>query len=297
MYTIRTGMTTEEKLEILADAAKYDVACTSSGVDRKGKKGMLGNCSAAGICHTFASDGRCISLLKILMTNHCIYDCKYCINRCSNDVPRAAFTPEEICDLTIEFYKRNYIEGLFLSSGIIKSPGHTMELMCQVLYKLRTEYKFNGYIHIKAIPGVPDELIAKAGYLADRVSINMEFAGEDSLKKFAPNKNFKTIMNPMEKISDTIALHRLASGKDARMERSTGNRYLENSIFNVKKLEERGVGRKELPVSLSNGNLRRSFAPAGQSTQMIIGAGNETDYELLQTTQKLYQNYDLKRVF
>ncbi len=297
MYTLRAGMTTEEKLDILADAAKYDVACTSSGVDRKGQKGMLGNCSAPGICHTFASDGRCISLLKILMTNHCIYDCRYCINRCSNDVPRAAFTPDEICNLTIEFYKRNYIEGLFLSSGIVKSPAHTMELMCRVLQKLRTEYKFNGYIHIKAIPGVPDELIAKAGYLADRVSINMEFAGEVSLKKFAPNKNFKTILDPMEKISDTIALHRLAVGKDALMERSVSNRYLENSIFNVKKLEERSYGRKELPVSFANGNLRRSFAPAGQSTQMIIGAGNETDYELLQTTQKLYQNYDLKRVF
>ncbi len=297
MYEIKTGMTTEEKLEILADAAKYDVACTSSGVERKGKKGSLGNCKAAGICHTFASDGRCISLLKILMTNHCIYDCKYCINRSSNDVPRAAFTPEEICDLTVEFYKRNYIEGLFLSSGIVKSPGHTMELMCQVLQKLRAEYHFNGYIHIKAIPGVPDELIAKAGYLADRVSINMEFAGEESLKKFAPNKNFKTIMNPMEKISNTIAVHRLAVGKDARMERSRGNQYLENSIFNIKRIETEGPSYKQLPTSISGGNLKRNFAPAGQSTQMIIGAGNETDYDLLQTTQRLYQDYDLKRVF
>ncbi len=296
MYTIQKGMTTEEKLGILADAAKYDVACTSSGVDRKGKKGALGNCQAAGICHTFASDGRCISLLKILMTNHCIYDCKYCINRRSNDVVRAAFTPEEICNLTVEFYKRNYIEGLFLSSGIIQSPGHTMELMCRVLYKLRTEYHFNGYIHIKAIPGVPDELIAQAGYLADRVSINMEFAGEESLQKFAPNKNFKTILNPMGKITDTIAAHRLAVGKDARMERSVGNRYLENSIFHAKRLEESNRT-KSLPASPFNGDLRRSFAPAGQSTQMIIGAGKETDYELLQTTQKLYQSYDLKRVF
>ena len=243
MYTLRTEMTTEEKLEILADAAKYDVACTSSGVDRKGKKGALGNCSAAGICHTFASDGRCISLLKILMTNHCIFDCKYCINRKSNDVPRAVFTPKEICEVTIEFYKRNYIEGLFLSSGIIKNPAYTMELMCQVLYQLRTEYKFNGYIHIKAIPGVPDELIAKAGYLADRVSINMEFAAEESLKKFAPNKNFKTILNPMEKISDTIALHRLAVGKDARMERSIGNRYRNHSFVQVPSSPSRKVAR------------------------------------------------------
>lgn len=296
MYTVRTGMTTEEKLEILADAAKYDVACTSSGIDRKGKKGSLGNCQAAGVCHTFASDGRCISLLKILMTNHCIYDCKYCINRRSKDVPRTMFTPDEICNLTIEFYKRNYIEGLFLSSGIIKSPEFTMELMCQVLYKLRTQYHFNGYIHIKAIPGVSDELIAKAGYLADRISINMEFAAEESLKTFAPNKSFGTIMNPMGKISDTIAVHRLAIGKDARMERSSGNRYLENSIFQSKRLEEKNQG-KELPATLGDSNLKRSFAPAGQSTQMIIGAGKETDFELLQTTQRLYQEYDLKRVF
>lgn len=295
MYTLKKETAIDEKLNILADAAKYDVACTSSGVDRKGKKGHLGNCSAPGICHTFASDGRCISLLKILMTNHCIYDCKYCINRCSNDVPRAIFTPDEICTLTIEFYKRNYIEGLFLSSGIVKSPGHTMELMCQVLLKLRTEYKFNGYIHVKAIPGVPDELIAKVGYLADRVSMNMEFARQESLKKFAPNKNFQTILNPMEKISNTIALHRLAIGKSAAMERSVGNRYLENSIFQNASIEAKA--KEQLPMSLSGLSLKRSFAPAGQSTQLIIGAGEETDYELLQTTQKLYQNYDLKRVF
>ena len=164
----------EDKLHILADAAKYDVACTSSGVDRKGKEGFLGNTRACGICHSFASDGRCISLLKILMTNHCIYDCKYCINRCSNDVVRTTFTPDEICRLTTEFYKRNYIEGLFLSSGVLKNPAYTMEKICEALMLLREQYKFNGYIHVKAIPGAPDELLAAAGYLADRISINLE---------------------------------------------------------------------------------------------------------------------------
>ena len=287
----------QNKLEILSAAARYDVACTSSGSDRRGKKGMTGNTHISGICHSFSSDGRCISLLKILLSNDCIYDCAYCMNRRTNDIRRATFSPEEVCRLTMGFYRRNYIEGLFLSSAVIGNPDYTMELLYQVVRKLREEYRFNGYIHVKAIPGVPDELIAKVGYLADRVSINMEFAGEESLKKFAPNKDFKTIMNPMGKISDTIALHRLAIGKDARMERSIGNRYLENSIFNVKKLEADAAGRKELPVSLLKGDLKRSFAPAGQSTQMIIGAGTETDYELLQTSQKLYQNYDLKRVF
>jgi len=303
MNELVSEITLEEKLHILADAAKYDVACTSSGVDRKGKEGFLGNARACGICHSFASDGRCISLLKILMTNHCIYDCKYCINRCSNDVVRTTFTPEEICRLTIEFYKRNYIEGLFLSSGVLKSPAHTMEKICETLLLLRNQYKFNGYIHVKAIPGAPDELLATAGYLADRISINLELPTAESLKKLAPNKNFKTILNPMGKVSSTIAAHRLAMGKDAKMERSSGNRYLENSIFAGNKLEENKseitpFTRKEmLPVSRSGENLIRPFAPAGQSTQMIIGASGESDFNLIQTTQKLYQSYDLKRVF
>ena len=162
MNEIVTGYTTKEKLEILADAAKYDVACTSSGSDRKGKKGFLGNTVGCGICHSFAADGRCISLLKILMTNHCVYDCKYCINRRSNDIPRATFTPEEICELTVEFYKRNYIEGLFLSSGVIQNPTYTMEKMCEALYLLRNKYYFNGYIHVKTIPGASDERLAMA---------------------------------------------------------------------------------------------------------------------------------------
>ena len=307
--------TLNKKLEILADAAKYDVACTSSGVDRKGKKGFLGNTRACGICHSFAADGRCISLLKILMTNHCIYDCKYCINRKSNDVPRTTFTPKEICDLVMEFYKRNYIEGLFLSSGVINNPTYTMERMCETLLLLRTQYKFNGYIHVKSIPGAPEELLATAGYLADRISINMELPTEESLKKLAPNKSFETIMKPMGLVSNTIANHRLAIGKSARMERSRGNKYIKNSIFSEhnRKLEikqedtlndmiKAGVvptasADKPLPNVSGKYHLKRTFAPAGQSTQMIIGATDETDFHLLQTTQKLYQQYDLKRVF
>ena len=208
-----SNYTTQEKLQILADAAKYDVACTSSGSSRRGKKGELGNTEACGICHSFAADGRCISLLKILMTNHCAYDCKYCINRASNDVKRATFTPEEICELTIEFYKRNYIEGLFLSSGVLKNPTYTMEKMCETLLLLRTKYHFNGYIHVKTIPGASDELLAAAGYLADRISVNLELPTEESLRTLAPNKTMKTILNPMGKVQNTIAAHRMAIGK------------------------------------------------------------------------------------
>lgn len=314
MFEIKE-MSVQDKLEILADAAKYDVACTSSGVDRKGKKGFLGNAKACGICHSFAADGRCISLLKILMTNHCVYDCKYCINRVSNDVPRATFTPTEICELVIEFYKRNYIEGLFLSSGVIQNPAYTMEKMCETLLLLRTKYRFNGYIHVKTIPGAPDELLSTAGYLADRISVNMELPTAESLRKLAPNKSFKTIMEPMRMVSDTIATHRLAIGKDARMERSAGNAYLSNSIFSKENLKvsmsegwkiedamgtadvHSTTGEKRLPSNINDTKLKRAFAPAGQSTQMIIGATDETDFNLLQTTQKLYQSFDLKRVF
>lgn len=302
MNEIIKDLTLEDKLHILADAAKYDVACTSSGVDRKGKEGFLGNARACGICHSFASDGRCISLLKILMTNHCIYDCKYCINRSSNDVVRTTFTPEEICTLTVEFYKRNYIEGLFLSSGVINSPAYTMEKICEALRLLRTRYRFNGYIHVKAIPGAPDELLAAAGYLADRISINLELPTAESLSVLAPNKNFQTILNPMGKVSSTIAAHRQAVGKDAKLERSTSNRYLEKSIFHGNHIGQTEAnvplaGKERAVLTKADGDLKRSFAPAGQSTQMIIGASGESDYNLIQTTQKLYQAYDLKRVF
>lgn len=322
MYDIIEQLPIDEKLIILSDAAKYDVACTSSGSSRRGREGYLGNACPAGVCHTFAADGRCVSLLKILMTNHCVYDCKYCKNRKSNDIPRATFTPDEICKLTIEFYKRNYIEGLFLSSGVIKNPEYTMEKMCETLRLLRTVYKFNGYIHVKAIPGAPSELLYSAGLLADRISINMELPTQDSLSRLAPNKSMNTIIKPMNQISETIAANRLALGKDARMERAGINKYLVNSIFgqNTKQLD---MSEDNIPAFIGSGNftnalygkeyntrsrlslpadkkdslLKRDFAPAGQSTQMIIGASGETDLELIRTTESLYKSFDLKRVF
>ena len=226
-----SNYTTQEKLQILADAAKYDVACTSSGSSRRGKKGELGNTEACGICHSFAADGRCISLLKILFTNQCIYDCKYCVNRCTNDTVRTAFTPDEVCQLTMEFYRRNYIEGLFLSSGIIVSPDETMKRLTETVMLLRTKYHFGGYIHLKGIPGASQSLIETAGWYADRMSVNLELPTEESLRTLAPNKTMKTILNPMGKVQNTIAAHRMAIGKTAYMERSRGNQLLNNGIF------------------------------------------------------------------
>ncbi len=323
MYEIRTELTLDEKLEILSDAAKYDVACTSSGVARQGKQGYLGNSCPSGVCHTFAADGRCISLLKILMSNQCEYDCKYCKSRKSNDIPRATFTPDEICTLTIEFYKRNYIEGLFLSSGVIKNPDYTMEKMCETVRLLRTRYRFNGYIHLKVIPGASEELLYSAGLLADRISINMELPTQDSLTALAPNKNMKTILNPMNKITNTIARHRVSQGENARFDRAVINKHLNNSIFGpsnnnipISDNHNGQIGIREinntttsnegiilndhsfaLPAERSDSLLKRNFAPAGQSTQMIIGAGNETDFELIKTSQSLYRCFDLRRVF
>lgn len=211
-YQIEQPMDLMQKLAILADAAKYDVACTSSGVDRSNDGTGIGNCLKAGICHTFAGDGRCISLLKILMTNECIYDCKYCINRRSNDVPRTTFTPEEICTLTIQFYRRNYIEGLFLSSGVVKSPDITMELLYQTLYKLRTEYHFQGYVHVKAIPGASPELIEKVGYLADRMSVNLELPTAEGLRVLAPQKKRAGMLAPIRQVQTmrTVNKHEIA---------------------------------------------------------------------------------------
>ena len=255
---IQEDLSIQEKLEILSDAAKYDVACTSSGVDRKGKAGMLGNTVAAALCHSFAGDGRCISLLKILFTNQCIYDCKYCINRCSNDVVRTAFTPDEVCTLTMEFYRRNYIEGLFLSSGILYSADYTMDLIYQTLKKLREVYRFNGYIHVKAIPGADPVLIEKVGFLADRMSINLELPTAEGLKKLAPGKSRSKILTPMRQIQRGI----------------TANKF---ELMEYKRTP--------------------SFVPAGQSTQMIVGATPENDYQMMMVAEALYQNYDLKRVF
>lgn len=251
-------LTLMEKLGILTDAAKYDVACTSSGVERKGNGRDMGNCIAAGICHSFSSDGRCISLLKILFTNECIYDCKYCLNRRSNDVPRATFTPEEVCTLTMEFYKRNYIEGLFLSSGIFESPTYTMELIYRTLVLLRYKYRFNGYVHIKAIPGADAGLIRQVGFLADRMSINLELPTAQGLKELAPNKHRKNILTPMRQIQNGI-------------------RENKNEL----------VVYRHAP----------KFVAGGQSTQMIIGATPESDFQILSVAQSLYQKFELKRVF
>ena len=255
---IQEKMSIYEKLQILTDAAKYDVACTSSGVERKGDGTGIGNCSKAGICHSFSADGRCISLLKILFTNECIYDCKYCVSRSSNDVIRTSFTPDEICTLTMEFYRRNYIEGLFLSSGILKNPNYTMELIYAALYKLRHVCNFQGYIHVKAIPGADPILIQKVGFLADRMSVNLELPTAESLRLLAPHKSRKNILAPMRLVQ----------------EKSKENRQ-ELTLY------------KSAP----------RFVPAGQSTQMIIGASPETDYQILRVAESLYQKFGLKRVF
>lgn len=247
-----------DKLRILADSAKYDVACTSSGVSRKGEAGKLGSAVSCGICHSFAADGRCISLLKILMTNYCIYDCSYCVNRVSNDVERAAFTPEEIAELTIQFYKRNYIEGLFLSSAVIKDPDHTMELMYKTLYLVRNQYKFNGYIHVKAIPGADNDLITATGYLADRMSVNIELPSAKSLEALAPDKTRESILAPMSHVK-------------------TGIIQSKNEVAAFKHAPR--------------------FVPAGQSTQMIVGATPESDKKIITLSEGLYKKYSLKRVF
>ncbi len=260
MEWLATGMEMSlmDKLGILTDAAKYDVACTSSGVDRKGNGSSMGNCVKGGICHSFSSDGRCISLLKILLTNECIYDCKYCVNRCSNDVPRATFTPEEVCTLTMEFYRRNYIEGLFLSSGIIRNPSFTMELIYRTIWLLRSKYHFNGYVHVKAIPGADGELIQRTGYLVDRMSVNLELPTAEGLRTLAPNKHRKNILAPM--------------------------RQIQNGIHENK---------NELVLYR---NAPR-FVGGGQATQMIIGATPETDYQIINVAENLYQKFELKRVF
>ena len=247
-----------QKLNILADAAKYDVSCASSGVDRAGKAGKLGNSVAGGICHSFTSDGRCISLLKVLYTNHCKYDCAYCQNRKSNDIPRATFMPEELCELTYNFYLRNYIEGLFISSGVIKSPDYTSELIYRTVLMLRDQYGFNGYIHVKAIPGTSKELLERLGRIVDRMSVNIELPSEDSLKLLAPDKTKEDLVAPMKLIRDKI------------VEREGNARYIRSTP---------------------------KFVPGGQSTQMIIGASGDTDMKIVNLTEAMYDKYKLKRVY
>lgn len=247
----------KEKLEILADAAKYDVSCSSSGGKRK-NNGGLGDSSASGICHTYTEDGRCVSLLKILLTNHCIYDCIYCVSRKSNDIKRAAFTVEEVVDLTISFYRRNYIEGLFLSSGIFKDADTTMERLVRVAKKLRTEHNFNGYIHLKSIPGASDDLMNEAALYADRLSVNLEIPTESGLKLLAPDKNREDMLQPMRIVQKGIQQYK----DEKKIIRSTPK-----------------------------------FAPAGQSTQMIVGATNENDLQIIKVADHFYKNYGMKRVY
>ncbi|MXV37808.1 putative DNA modification/repair radical SAM protein [Flavobacteriaceae bacterium Ap0902] len=248
----------QEKLSILADAAKYDVSCSSSGSKRKNNNKGLGDSSGMGICHTYTEDGRCVSLLKILLTNHCIYDCLYCVSRKSNDIQRAAFTVDEVVELTINFYRRNYIEGLFLSSGIFKNADFTMERLVKVAKKLRIEHKFNGYIHLKTIPGASDELMQEAGLWADRLSVNIELPTKEGLKLLAPDKKHEDFLKPMKTISQSI----------------------------IQNKEEKKII-KSAP----------QFTPAGQSSQMIIGATNESDLDIVKTSTFLYKKYNLKRVY
>ena len=247
----------EEKLRILADAAKYDVSCSSSGSKRK-NNGGIGDASHSGICHTYTEDGRCVSLLKILLTNHCIYDCAFCVSRKSNDVQRAAFTVEEVVELTMNFYRRNYIEGLFLSSGIFKNADFTMERLLRIVKKLRTEERYNGYIHLKTIPGASEELIREAGLYVDRMSINLEMPTEAGLKLMAPDKDHESVKKPLA--------------------------FVNNKLIQYK--EEKKLI-KHTP----------SFVPAGQSTQMVIGATPESDFEIMHVANEFYQNYNLKRVY
>lgn len=247
-----------DKLKILAESAKYDVSCASSGTSRSHKKGQIGSAEGWGICHSFAEDGRCISLLKIMLTNNCIYDCAYCINRRSNDLPRATFSVSELVNLTIEFYRRNYIEGLFLSSGVVRNPDYTMERLVKVVKDLRQVYRFNGYIHLKSIPGASQELVNEAGLYADRMSVNIEIPNEQSLQLLAPEKDFQSVFTPM--------------------------RYIQQGM--LQSAEERKKYRHA-----------PRFVPAGQSTQMIVGATSDSDKDILHLTSALYKRPSMKRVY
>ena len=247
-----------EKLKILAESAKYDVSCASSGTSRKNRVGQIGSAAGWGICHSFAEDGRCISLLKIMLTNYCLFDCAYCINRRSNDIPRATFSVSELVDLTIQFYRRNYIEGLFLSSGVVRNADYTMERLVRVAKELRTVYRFNGYIHLKSIPGASQELVNEAGLYADRLSVNIEIPNEKSLQLLAPDKSFQSVFQPM--------------------------RYIHQGV--MQSSEERKRFRHA-----------PRFAPAGQSTQMIVGATADSDKDILRLSSALYQRPSMRRVY
>ncbi|MDO4330567.1 MAG: putative DNA modification/repair radical SAM protein [Lachnospiraceae bacterium] len=340
---VQENLQLQDKLKILTDAAKYDVACTSSGVNRKGRSGSLGNAVEAGICHSFAADGRCISLLKILFTNQCIYDCKYCINRRSNDTLRTSFTPDEVCRLTMEFYQRNYIEGLFLSSGILHSADYTMDLIYQTLWKLRKELHFNGYIHVKAIPGADPALIELVGFLADRMSVNLELPTAEGLRNLAPGKTRDKILKPMRMIQkgilrqmDQEGLLRSDSGiylpgasapasgqeLDSMQEPASDftfpsdvktNQKQKEAAKDILDVEQHSPRPYDPKPNHPRQRLGRSrygnygvrqvsgkkdyFVPAGQSTQMIVGATPENDFQMLTVAEALYQNFGMKRVF
>ena len=248
-------LTLDEKIRILTESARYDVSCSSSGSSRSNRKGGIGNAAASGICHSWSADGRCVSLLKILLTNHCIYDCAYCLNRRSNDIRRVALTPDEVAELTINFYRRNYIEGLFLSTGVVRTPDYTMELLVETVRKLREEHRFNGYIHLKLVPGADPLLVERAGRLVDRVSINLELPTRESLALLAPDKSREAILLPMRQVSGLITARR------------------------------------------DEGRRARPFVPAGQSTQVIIGASPESDLRIMTISEQLYQRMGLKRVY
>lgn len=315
----------ERKLEILSDAAKYDVACTSSGVERKGQGGSMGNTAACGICHSFAADGRCISLLKILYTNECVYDCKYCLNRRSNDTVRTSFTPEEVSELTMQFYRRNYIEGLFLSSGVRHNPTGTMEEIYIALRLLREKHHFNGYIHVKAIPGAAPEIVAAVGLLADRMSTNLELPTAEGLRQLAPNKTRETILKPMRQIQlgiaqsqrgETLRISQLSAGEkriegnrqgtapwgfstpDSALSPAAALPQSTDSVLSPAAAPSQNTDAVSGTSLVTPGRTKRQlFVPAGQSTQMIIGATPEDDYQILSVAEALYQRFDLKRVF
>ena len=336
MYNDKQGenMLDQKRLEILSESAKYDVSCSSSGSRRQNTKNGIGNACFGGICHSFTADGRCISLLKILFTNECIYDCKYCVNRASNDVVRASFTPEEVAELTMEFYRRNYIEGLFLSSGILVSPNYTMELIYQALRLLRVEYHFNGYIHCKAIPGAAPELVERVGFLADRMSVNLELPTADGLKNLAPHKHRKNILKPMRQIQlskDVYNKRKLTTKSSTSKQilladdlygQDAGQIQLNDRKESILETREiLGVSKNPSTILTSQDLIRegeveslesevtskivlprhrekvRKFVPAGQSTQMIIGATNESDYQIMSVSESLYRKFELKRVF
>lgn len=299
---IKEDMDIKDKLKILADSAKYDAACTSSGSDRRGSATGIGSTVSSGICHSFAADGRCISLLKILFTNECIYDCRYCINRRSNDVLRTSFTPEEVCTLTMEFYRRNYIEGLFLSSGIVVSPTHTMQLLLKTVKLLRCVYHFNGYIHVKGIPGADPSVIEETGWYVDRMSVNLELATADALRRIAPNKSRRSILTPMRQIQLGIRrnellladYHSMTSARPAYID--SGNaEHLSSFDHNIQSVS---ADNAVSPLNIFDSRSGpKAYVPAGQSTQMIIGAAPESDYQLVTIAKALYKNYNLKRVF